>query len=354
MADTTPTEAFGLPLLPGAPDPGDPSAPGSEEGLQDDVRRVIVARLSGADRAFRALLRSGGIAVFVITGMIGLFLVIRAWSAYRKAGWGFFSTGTWLVGENHFGIASILPNGILIALIALVIAVPCAIVTALFISEYAPALIERKLIAVIDLMAAIPSIVYALWGVFFFQPRALGFARWLADHVGPVFPPFRIVGHEMVIVFSSSPFVAGLVVSLMVIPIIASLCREVFSQAPQGEREAAYALGASRWAMIRAVVLPYGRGGTIGAVMLGFGRAMGETIAVSLIISPVWTFNWHVLQTGGMSIPALIALRYTESTPQMLSALMAAGLVLFAFTLAVNSAAGVIITRTRSGAQTAD
>ena len=353
MADSTPTEELGLPGPPGGAGPGHHPAPGAGEEPQD-VPRVITARLSAADRAFRGLLRSGGIAVFVITGMIGAFLVLRAWSSYRKAGWGFFSTGTWLVGEAHFGIGSILPNGVLIAVIALVVAVPCAVVAALFISEYAQAVLRRPLIALVDLMAAIPSIVYALWGVFFFQPEALGFARWLTDHLGPGFPPFRVIGQQTKIAFSSSPFIAGLVVSLMVIPIVTSLCREVFSQAPQGEREAAYALGASRWAVIRTVVLPYGRGGMIGAVMLGFGRAMGETIAVSLIISPVWTVNWHVLQTGGMSIPALIALRYTESTPQMLSALMAAGLVLFAFTLAVNAAAGVIITRTRSGAQTAD
>jgi phosphate transport system permease protein len=201
-------------------------------------------------------------------------------------------------------------------------------------------------------MAAIPSIIYALWGVFFLQPEVLGFARWLSVHVGPVFPPFRIIGQGTEILFTASPFIAGLVVSLMVIPIITSICREVFSQAPAGEREAAYALGASRWAMIRTVVLPYGRGGMIGAIMLGFGRAMGETIAVSLLISPVWTIVTHVLATGGMSIPALIALRYGESTPEMIAALMAAGLVLFAVTLLVNALAGIIVTRSRSGAQT--
>ena len=338
MADTTPTELLGLP----GPLPAEPA----------DVPRVISSRPSAADRAFRGLLRSGGLAVFAIIGLIGAFLIAHAWSAFGKAGWGFLTTQTWLVAQGRFGIGSILPNGILIAVIALVVAVPCALVTALFISEYAPFLLKRPLIALIDLMAAIPSIVYALWGVFFFQPEALGLSRWLTDHVGPFFPPFRIVGQEMQIAFTSSPFIAGLVVSLMVIPIITSICREVFSQAPAGEREAAYALGASRWAMIRAVVLPYGRGGMIGAVMLGFGRAMGETIVVSLIISPVAIINWHVLQSGGFSIPSLIALRYSELPA--IPALMAAGLVLFAFTLAVNALAGVIITRTRSGAETAD
>ena len=323
-------------------------------GEPEDVPRAITVRVTPADRAFRALLRGGGIAVFVLIGLIGTFLIVKAWSTFRRVGWSFLTNQSWLVNSNHFGVGSILPNGIIIALIALVLAVPLAITAALFISEYAPVVLKRWLVSLIDLMAAIPSIVYALWGIFFLQGQVIGFARWLSDHIGPVFPPFRIVGQASAIALSASPFLVGLVVALMVIPIITSICREVFSQAPQGEREAAYALGASRWAMIRTVVLPYGRGGMIGAIMLGFGRAMGETIVVSLIISPLYTVNWHVLQTGGMSIPGLIALKYSESTPEMISSLMAAGLVLFAFTLAVNAVAGVIISRARSGAQTAD
>ena len=340
MADTTPTEALGRPL------PAAVSAP--------DVPRRITARATGADRAFRALLRAGGFAVFGITGLIGGFLLYRAWGTFHQVGWKFFSTSTWVLGSQRFGIASVLPNGLIIALVALVVAVPCALTAALFISEYAPAALKRPLIALIDLMAAIPSIVYALWGVFFLQPRMLGFSRWLSDHLGGVFPPFKVVGGDMQILFQASPFIAGLIISLMVIPIITSICREVFSGAPAGEREGAYALGASRWGMIRTVVLSYGRGGMIGAIMLGFGRAMGETIVVALFISPVYVFNWHVLHTGGLSIPGLIALWYSESTPSMLSALMAAGLVLFLLTLAVNAVAGVIITRTRSSALTAD
>ncbi len=339
MADTTPTEVIGPPV---------PSGPAGA-----DVPRVIVARVTGADRAFRALLRGGGLAVFGITGLIGGFLVFRSWSTFRVAGGRFFTTSTWLIGPNRFGIASVLPNGIVIALIALLIAVPCALTTALFLSEYAPHALKRPLIALIDLMAAIPSIVYALWGVFFLEPRMLGLARWLSDHAG-FFPPFKVVGGDMQILFEFSPFIAGVVVSLMVIPIVTSISREVFAQAPPGEREGAYALGASRWGMIRTVVLPYGRGGMIGAIMLGFGRAMGETIVIALVVSPVYQFNWHVLHTGGLSIPSLIALWYGESSPAMLSALMAAGLVLFLLTLAVNALAGVIITGSRSGAQSAD
>lgn len=222
------------------------------------------------------------------------------------------------------------------------------------ISEYAPVRLRPVLISLVDLMAAIPSIVYGLWGLFFLQPRIVGFCRWLANHLGGVLPFFKVRTGDIGTSYTSSTFIAGVVVSLMIIPIITSLSREVFSQAPQGEREGAYALGSTRWGMVRTVVLPFGRGGVIGAVMLGFGRAMGETIAVALIISPVFKFTGHILENGANSISALIALRFGESDSLSLSALMAAGLVLFALTLLVNVVAGVIISRSRSGASTAD
>ncbi|MBN9618878.1 MAG: ABC transporter permease subunit [Actinobacteria bacterium] len=200
-------------------------------------------------------------------------------------------------------------------------------------------------------MAAIPSIIYALWGIFFLQPRLIGTFRWMADHLSWL-PFLAVRGPHLPSSFTSSTMLAGVVVSVMVVPIVASISREVFSQAPVGEREAAFALGASRWQMVRLVVLPFGRAGVIGAIMLGFGRAMGETIAVALIISPTPDLAWRVLENHGYSIPSLIALRYQESTPQMLSSLMAAGLVLFTITLGFNALSAVVINRSRSGAQT--
>jgi phosphate transport system permease protein len=330
-----------------APVPPDPDEP-------VDTPLVIRARVETADRLFRALLRSGGLAVFVITGLIAFFLIYQSWSSFEAAGWRFLTTSPWVPATGRFGIAAVLPDGVIIALVALVIAIPVAITAAIFISEYAPSILRKPLIAVVDLMAAIPSIVYALWGVFFLEPRVIGGIRWIADHLGSVIPVFQVRGGDAQSQFTSSPFLAGMVVSLMVIPIATSICREVYSRAPIGEREAAYALGSSRWGMVRTVVLPYGRGGTIGAIMLGFGRAMGETIAVSLIISPGFFFSWRIFEHNGMSIPALIALRATESTPQMLSALLAAGLVLFVVTLAVNALAGMIVTRSRSAQNTLD
>jgi phosphate transport system permease protein len=319
--------------------------------VDDDVPRPITSARSRADKAFRGALRSAGGAVLVITGLIALFLVLRATSAFRKAGFSFFTTKTWIPAANRFGISTLLPNGVIIAAIALVIAVPVALATAIFVSEYAPHRLRRPLIALVDLMAAVPSIIYGLWGVFFLQPRIIGTARWLSEHVAFI-PLFKVRGFHSPSSFTSSTFIGGVVVSLMVIPIIASISREVFSRAPIGEREAAYALGASRWGMVRTVVLPYGRGGMIGAIMLGFGRAMGETIALALILSPTYGLAWHLFENSGNSIAVTIALRYQESTPDMLSALMAAGLVLFVITLIVNALASVVVSRSRSGMQT--
>jgi phosphate transport system permease protein len=319
----------------------------------DDRPRVIHRRLSLADLAFRNGLRLAGLVVLAITGLIAAFLIIRASSTLRAVGWRFLTNFQWLLNSNRIGVGAILPDTLIIALIALIIAVPVALLTALFIAEYAPYWLRRLLIALIDLMAAIPSILYGLWGYFWLMPRFIGTERWISDKLG--FIPFlKVPGPFEPGSFENSTLLAGTVVSLMIIPIIASISREVFSQAPQGEREAAYALGSTRWGMIRAVVLPYARGGMIGAVMLGFGRAMGETIVVAIIISQVFTIATHPLQSGGNSIAALIAQDAEESTPAIISALIAAGLVLFVVTLIVNAIAAVIVARSRSGLQTAD
>jgi phosphate transport system permease protein len=318
-----------------------------------DQRLVIRPAYSAGDVAFRAVLRFGGIAVLSITGLIAFFLILRGGGALARVGFHFLTTREWIPSGDRFGIGSLLPNGTIIAAIALFIAIPVAVGAALFISEYAPARLKRPLIALIDLMAAIPSIVYGLWGVFFLQPRVIGTIRWMSEHLGFI-PIFEVRGEHTPSSFTTSTFIAGLVVSLMIIPIIASISRQVFSQAPQSEREGAYALGASRWGMIRTVVLPYGRGGMIGAIMLAFGRATGETIAIALIISPTFDIAYRIFENSGMSIAALIALRYQESTQEMLSSLMAAGLVLFATTIVVNTIGSIIISRSRSGLQTAD
>jgi phosphate transport system permease protein len=204
-------------------------------------------------------------------------------------------------------------------------------------------------------MAAVPSVVYGLWGVFFLQEAIIPVSRWISTYFAwiPVFAVTDADGKTLTdaSAFTSSAFIAGVVVALMVVPTQTSIMREAFMQAPAGEREAAYALGSTRWGMIVAVVLPFGRGGIIGGTMLGLGRALGETIAVYMIISPIFFINWQVLKTGGNSVSALIALRYGEASEFGLSALMAAGLVLFLITLVVNFTASSIVARSRSGAE---
>jgi phosphate transport system permease protein len=328
--------------------------PDSPHMLPDaDAPRVIVAKPSSSDRVFRGILRGAGITVLAVTVLILVFLVLRSLSAFRRAGLGFFTTQAFLPEtSNQFGIAALLPDSALIAVIALLVAVPVGVATALYISEYAPHVLRRPLISVIDLMAAIPSIVYALWGLFFLMPRILGLDQWLAHHLGFI-PVFHFTKADTIGSYVGAIFIASLVVSLMVIPIITSLSRQVFSHAPQGEREAAYALGSTRWGMIRAVVLPFGRAGIIGASTLGLGRALGETIAVTFILTPLtYAFSIHILEGGGNSITAEIANFYTQYDAKGVAALLACGLVLFVATLVLNSLASIVISRSRSGAAT--
>jgi phosphate transport system permease protein len=320
----------------------------------EEEERVRPANVrSRADQSYRIFARAGGGLTLALMALIGLFLVIRSWSALRVAGFGFFTRSVWQPGQGAFGVWAALLGTFLIAIIALAIAVPVAICSALYVTEYAPARLRRPLTSFIDVLAAIPSLIYGLWGRAFLQPRAILLSRWLGSHLGFI-PFFHTQNAESVASYPASTFIAGLVVALMVVPICTAVMREVFSQAPPGEKEGALALGGTKWGVIRTVVLPFGRGGIIGGSMLGLGRALGETIAVTLLISPNFDPHslTHVLQTGGNSIASLIALRWSESTTFGISALMAAGLTLFVVTLVVNAIASIIVARSRSGAAT--
>lgn len=323
------------------------------EGTGGGARR-ITSTTSGADLVFRVVLRGAGTLVLAIMLTIGWFLFQRGAPALKEAGWSFLTTQEWDPDAHRFGIAAVLTGTALIALVAVVIAVPMATGVALYISEYAPARFRGAITNLVDLMAAVPSVVYGLWGFILLQEQLIPLARWLAANLGFI-PVLAVNGAEPdnpledATLYKSSTFAAGLVVALMIMPIICSVMRESFTQAPAGEREGAYALGATRWGMIRSVVLPFGRGGMIGGTMLGLGRAMGETIAVFMIISPIFLIQPHILESGANSVSALIALRWGAATPFELAALMAAGLALFTLTLVVNFAASAIIARTRSG-----
>jgi phosphate transport system permease protein len=306
--------------------------------------------------AFRGVARGGGLLMLLITGGIGVFLAIRALPTLQNYGLGFLTSTVWNPDAGQAGILSVITGTALVALVAIVISFPLAMLVALYISEYAPRGLRATLITLVDLMAAVPSVVYGLWGFYTLQPAAHFLARWLHTYLG-FLPFFQVDADPRAALweqplYEKSMFISGIAVSMMVIPMACSVMREVFSQTPQGEREAALALGGTRWGMIRAVVLPFGRGGVIGGTMLGLGRALGETIAVSLIISPTFTLTDHILQRGGNTIASMIALRFGDASPSQLSALLAAGFVLFLMTVVVNMLAGVIVARSRSGAAT--
>jgi len=320
-----------------------------------DFPRKLTHVSSTVDYAYRGVARSGGIIVLVVMLSIGVFLGLRATQAITKDGWNFLTTQAWEPDANNFGIAAVLIGTILIAAVAVVLALPMALGTSLYISEYAPLRVKRFLIGLVDLMAAIPSVVYGLWGFFALQGAIVPIARWISQTFGwipflsvPEYDPNDPLAPNTV--FTSSTFIAGIVVGLMITPIMTSIMREVFSQAPVGEREAALGLGATKWGMIRSVLIPFGVGGIIGGTMLGLGRALGETIAVYMIISPIFAIQPFILQNGASSISSLIALKYGEASAFGMSALMAAGLALFVVTLIVNFGASAIVARSRSGA----
>jgi phosphate transport system permease protein len=325
------------------------------DGAIADRPRRIVASHSPGDLLWRNGVRLVGILVLVLTGSIGVFLGYQAVPTIRRYGWAFLTQAQFNPELNIVGIGAALVGTVEVAIIALVVAFPLALFTGLFITEYAPARLRSWLVSAIDLMAAVPSIIYGVWGVGLLQPHALFVARWLSEWFGWI-PFFKVSNADPRAAavpqyrYELSAFTAGIVVAMMVIPLACAVMRNVFSQTPIGEREAAYALGSTRWGMIRTVVLSFARGGIIGGTMLGLGRALGETIAVLLIISLDFHIKIRVLENGTVTISSLIADRFGEATSAQLSALLAAGFVLFMMTLLVNTLASIVVNRSRSGA----
>jgi phosphate transport system permease protein len=318
-------------------------------------RRLLVQVADFADKLFIWISRSGGIITLGIMIAVGLFLGLRAQAAFGTQGWNFLTETAWTPENGKFGIAAVLFGTVTIAVIALLVSFPLGLGTSLLISEVLPERIKSFAISLVDLMAAVPSVIFGLWGVFFLQANIIPISLWVSQTFS--FIPFLAVtdgtGNPLTdaSAFTSSAVIAGVVVGLMVVPTQTSVMREAFSQTPLGEKEGALALGSTRWGMIRAVVLPFGRGGIIGGTMLGLGRALGETIAVYMIISPIFEINPQILKSGTNSVSALIALRYGEASDNGLSALMAAGLVLFLITLVINFSASTIVAKSRSGAE---
>ena len=309
----------------------------------DDRPQRPRARFTAGDRAFRTLATATASICLLIVIVALVFLIRESRPALESAGtWEFITTSVWNPTVGAFGVGGVLLGTVIIATISMVVSVPIALGMAIFINEYSPAGIQRFLTSTIDLLAALPSLLFGLWGFAALQSELVAPGRWLAEHMSAL-PFFELSSQEVSLTQSS--FVAGVVVSMMVIPIITSVSRDVMAQVPREQCEGALALGGTRWGMVRTVVLPFGKSGIVGATLLGFGRALGETIVVAVIISLVFKPNFHILERGAGSVAALIATKFGESGALERSALCAAGLALFIVTLCVSLAARRIVNR---------
>jgi len=246
--------------------------------------RDITTEPRRSDKVFRGVVTGGGLSSLVILGLIALFLAYRGYGVMRTEGLSFITSAKWEIAvdeagnvtSSDFGLSAMLVGTILCSIVAVVIALPISVFSALFLNFYAPEWLKRILVTIIDMMAAFPSILFGIWGFLVLMPSVEYWAKIINKYLGWI--PFFEVKPYFV---TRSPFVAGVVLAIMIIPIITSISREIFAQAPLDRIQAAFALGATRWAMIKAVVIPHGRSGVIGGAMLGLGRAMGETVAVT-------------------------------------------------------------------------
>ncbi|MEH0842634.1 phosphate ABC transporter permease subunit PstC [Micromonospora sp. CPCC 205711] len=303
----------------------------------------------GAETVFRLLTMAAGSVVLITIVAIAAFLVTKAVPALRANTVNFFSFEGWFPNdpEPKFGIGALAFGTVLSATIALLIAVPVALGIALFLTHYAPRRLGTALGFLVDLLAAVPSVVFGLWGRDYLVGPVTDLSVWLNTYFGWI-PIFGGEGP-----FGRSVLLGALVLAIMVLPIVTSLSREVFLQTPTANEEAALALGSTKWEMIRTAVLPYGRPGVIGAVMLGLGRALGETIALALTLSFIYNISFNILENGGNSIAANIAVKFGEANDVGRGALIASGLVLFVITLIVNMTARAIIYRRREFTESA-
>ncbi|MFI7609611.1 phosphate ABC transporter permease subunit PstC [Nonomuraea terrae] len=311
------------------------------------VKHRSASRRSHGEAPFRIVSTAAGIILLAIMAAIAVFLISEAIPALRANEANFFTERTWDPNSQQvFGIAALAFGTVFSSALALVIATPIAVGVALFISHYAPRRLAAPLGYLIDLLAAVPSVVYGLWGVAFLVPLLRTPSQWLNENLGwfPLFAGEGIVGGKTMLA-------GAIVLAIMILPIIAAISREVFLQAPKMNEEAALALGATRWEMIKMAVLPFGRPGVISAAMLGLGRAMGETIAVALIFPATFDITFEILTPHANSIAANIANGFGEANNIGRGALIASGLVLFVITLLVNMAARMIINRRKEYAR---
>ncbi|MDB4887859.1 MAG: Phosphate transport system permease protein [Gemmatimonadetes bacterium] len=343
----TPSSRDGLVPTPhAAPMPGLVTAPAPVPGSAAPLRRLLPSIQGSvvADRVYRALILGCAIAVPVLLLLILTEVGVAGWPALRQFGVGFLTSSVWDPVAGEFGAAPAIAGTLLTSIIALLLATPLALGGAIFLSEFCPGWLRQPLSFLIDLLAAVPSVVFGLWGVFFLVPL-------LREHLMPFLRDTLHLGATPFFAgpaYGPSVLAAGLILAIMVLPYIAAVSREVLAAVPRSQREAALALGATRWETITGAVLPYARTGIFGGVILGLGRALGETMAVTMLIG-----NRHELSASlfapGYTMASLIANEFSEATSDLhLSALMAVGFVLLMLTLLVNGAARWLVRRVGS------
>lgn len=298
------------------------------------------------DRIFRGVVATGALTSLVVLGLIGVFLFLRGAEVFGDKGIRFITGTNWTAGSgdgvipDDFSIGAMLVGTIVVSLIALTIALPLSMGGALYLEFYASRRVRGVLITLLDLAASIPSLIFGLWGIEIFTGFGERWAVLIHDWLG--FIPIFDVEFDN---FGRSPFIAGCVLGSLIIPITTSVAREVYSRTPRDLVDTCYALGGTKWGAIRSVVIPYGKSGVIGGAMLGLGRALGETVAVYLLLNLVFRYNFRILESEGGNVASLIATKFGEATEYELKALVAAGFVLFLLTLVVNMTATTIVQR---------
>ncbi len=308
--------------------------PGGDRAL---LARSPLARLP--DRVLRYGLTALAALILALIVFFFIRLVGEAKPAFAKEGiLGFAFGNNWNPSAEHFGALPLVVGTLITSTLALLIGVPIAVAAAVYSTELCPLRLRTPLSVLVELLAAVPSVVYGLWGIFFLAPKLQPAEQWVADRLS--FVPF--IGGGLVTI--PNYFIAGLVLAIMILPIVSAISREVMSTVPADHKEAALGLGATRWEMIRIAVLPYCRSGIVGGAMLGLGRAIGETIAVTILIGDAPVLGSHLFGQG-YSLAAVIANEFGEAQGTHRSALFAAGLVLFVLTLVVNGIARALVVR---------
>jgi phosphate ABC transporter permease protein PstC len=310
-------------------------------GGRSVLERSPLARLP--DRALRYGLTALAAAILALIVYFFVRLVGEAAPAFERMGvFGFTFGSEWNVNAEHFGALPLLVGTLITSALALLIGVPVAVAAAIYATELCPVRLRGALTLLVELLAAVPSVVYGLWGIFFLAPKLQPAEQWIAAKLS--FIPF--IGGGTVTI--PNYFITGLVLAIMILPIVSAISREVIATVPTDQKEAALALGATRWEMIRTAVLPFSRAGIVGGAMLGLGRALGETIAVTILIGNAPRLSHHLFEQG-YSLAAVIANEFGEATGLHRNALFAAGLVLFVLTLLVNGVARALVLRAASG-----